>query len=196
VLTVLPARTLLVRSGAMVPAGAALTDGEISAAGLLRTARRAAAQDYLLREVRGIYRLHGLEIDDRHFEVLLARLFAYVRVTSPGDTGLLPGQILERRALRAHNARARAAGKARAKVRSHLLGLTRVASSSGLLAAASFQRAVAVLTEAALAGQAHPLDGLKENVMLGRLVPVGTGWPSLRGVRAKVAQRGPMKELS
>jgi DNA-directed RNA polymerase beta' subunit len=141
-----------------------------------------AVREYFLGELRAVYRQHGLEIDDRHFEVVLARLLAFVRVTEPGDTDLLPEQVLERRAFDTTNA-GLPVGARPATCRPHLLGLTRAASAApGFLAAASFQRSVAVLTEAALAGRVDCLVGLKENVMLGRLIPAGTGLKRRRTV--------------
>jgi DNA-directed RNA polymerase subunit beta' len=191
-------RGLAVRPGERVAVGTALTDGAVDPRALLEVAGVEAAQDYLLGEVRRIYRHHGLEIDDRHFEVILARLFGHVQVTDPGDTALLPGQVLARRAFAAGNRPRRDAAPgafrvglpAPARCRPYLLGLTRVAAGAdGFLAAASFQRAVEVLTTAALAGQGDELAGLKESVMLGRPIPAGTGQPRLR--QARVRQRRP-----
>jgi DNA-directed RNA polymerase subunit beta' len=178
-------------------------------------------RDFLLAEVRGIYRHHGLEIDDRHFEVILAQMLRKVRVQTSGDTDLLPGQLADRCAFEAANAdlqewvtvtdpgdsslaagrrlrrdavreeytRLEAEGKrapafatlAPATCRPHLLGLTRAAvQADSFIAAASFQRTVEVLAEAALAGRVDPLAGLKENVILGQRIPAGTGLPRLR----------------
>jgi DNA-directed RNA polymerase beta' subunit len=160
--------------------------GEASAAALLEAEGPEAAQDLLLGEVRRIYRRHGLEIDDRHFEVVLARLLGFVRVVDAGDTALLPEQVLERRAFRAHNDRALAAGRRPATCRPHFQGLARAAAGAeGFLAAASFQRAVAVLTESALEGRFDALEGLKENVILGRLIPAGTGLVGLSAARLR-----------
>jgi DNA-directed RNA polymerase subunit beta' len=187
-----------VRPGERVAAGAALTAGRVDPRELLEVAGVEAVQDYLLSEVRRIYRHHGLEIDDRHFEVILARLLGHVQVTDPGDTALLPGQVLERQAFAAANQPRRDAAPgafriglpAPARCRPHLLGLTRVAGGAdGFLAAASFQRAVEVLTAAALAGRSDELAGLKENVMLGRPIAAGTGLPRLR--QARLRQRRP-----
>jgi DNA-directed RNA polymerase subunit beta' len=135
-----------------------------------------AVAEYLLDEVRAVYRHHGLEIDDKHVEVIVAQLLRKVRVVSPGATDLLPDQVLDRHAFREANARLTDPAAPRATCRPHLLGLTRAAvGADSFLAGASFQRTVDVLAEAALAGRVDPLAGLKENVMLGRLVPAGTG---------------------
>jgi DNA-directed RNA polymerase subunit beta' len=187
----LAGKALVVRAGERVEAGARLTAGEADPVELLGLAGVDAVQEHLLSEVRGVYRRHGLEIDDRHFEVILARLLGFVRVQDAGDTELLPGQVLERGAFQAVSRRAQMGGGRPATGQAHLLGLTRVAEGAGgFLAAASFQRAVAVLAEAALAGRVDTLAGLKENVMLGQLIPAGTGQRRLREaeVRERVGQ--------
>ncbi len=144
--------------------------------------------DYLIDEVRAVYRHHGLEIDDKHLEVIVAQLLRKVRVVSPGATDLLPDQVIDRHAFREANARLTDPDAPRATCRPHLLGLTRAAvGADSFLAGASFQRTVDVLAEAALAGRVDLLTGLKENVMLGRLVPAGTGSERLR--RAEVRER-------
>jgi DNA-directed RNA polymerase beta' subunit len=168
-------RALSVRDGQAVEAGAPLTEGGVPLARMLALADAGMVGDSILESVRQIYRHHGLEIDDRHFEVILARMLSWVVVRGPGDTDLLPGQVLERAALQEINARLGPGGKP-ATVRPCLLGVSQVASrAGGFLAPASFQRAVAVLAEAALEGRADRLVGLKENVILGRLIPAGTG---------------------
>src|SRR5262249_54015760 len=129
----------------------------------------------LLEQVRRIYRRHRLDIDDRHFEVVLSRMLGSVIVRDPGDTHLGPGTLLPQADLRAVNT-ALPAGKKPATARAWLVGVRPVAArAEGFLAAASFQRAVKVLTEAALAGRVDRLAGLKENAMLGRRIPAGTG---------------------
>jgi DNA-directed RNA polymerase subunit beta' len=221
-----------VRDGERVVPGQPLTEGAVDPTELLAVAGPEAVQEHLLAGVRRVYRHHGLEIDDRHFEVILARMLRWVQVTDPGDSDLLPGQVLDREGFRAHNdslrgwvkvaeagdsglapgqrlrrevAEARQAQRARAGLhparfaalvpagaRPHLVGISRVAGrSEGFLAAASFQRAVEVLTEAALAGRADELLGPKENVLLGRLIPAGTGLPSLREARVRERARRP-----
>jgi DNA-directed RNA polymerase subunit beta' len=131
--------------------------------------------EHLLEQVRRIYRQHRLDIDDRHFEVVLSRMLGSVLVRDAGDTDLLPGTLLSRAELRAVNA-ALPAGKRPATARAWLLGVSQVAArAEGFLAAASFQQAVKVLTEAALAARRDRLVGLKENTILGRRIPAGTG---------------------
>jgi DNA-directed RNA polymerase subunit beta' len=179
-----------VATGDRVRAGQALTDGTPSPHDLLRTAGLEAVRTYLLDEIQGAYRLQGVEVDDKHVEVILARMLGSVKVRDGGDTDLLPGTVVERSALRAANARlgagtavARSAGRAKpaqgrpATGVSVLLGVSRAAlQADGFLSAASFQETTRVLAEAALAGKVDELAGLKENVLLGRLVPTGTGF--------------------
>jgi DNA-directed RNA polymerase beta' subunit len=134
-----------------------------------------AVADYLLVHVRELYRVHGLQIDDRHLEVVLARMLGSVRVTHAGDTELLPGEVLWRSAFDAVNQRL-PAGRERARCKPWLLGVSQAAGrAEGFLAAACFQRAVQVLTQASLEGRVDRLVGLKENVLLGRRIPAGTG---------------------
>jgi DNA-directed RNA polymerase subunit beta' len=137
---------------------------------LLRQEGMEAVQERLLACVTAMYGLHGLEINEKHFEVILTRMLTWVEVIEPGDSGLLPGQLIERRLL--------GTGRPGMRVRSRLLGISKAARlAEGFLAAASFEKTVQVLTEAALAGRCDRLVGLKENVMLGRRIPAGTGLP-------------------
>jgi DNA-directed RNA polymerase subunit beta' len=161
--------------------------GDVDLEELLAEEGPDAVQEYLIDEVRAVYRHHGLEIDDKHLEVIVAQLLRKVRVVSPGATDLLPDQVIDRRAFREANARLADPEAPRATCRPHLLGLTRAAvGADSFLAAASFQRTVDVLAEAALAGRVDSLAGLKENVMLGRPVPAGTGTERLRGAEVRV----------
>jgi DNA-directed RNA polymerase subunit beta' len=170
-------KPLRVGDGDTVEAGDELTEGGLDARRLLRLTDPARVAERLLKEVRMVYRAHGLEIDDRHFEVILARMLGFVQVLTPGDTPLVRGQVVERGAFDATNA-ALAEGRLRATCRPCLVGIRKVAAAgAGFLAAASFQGAVGVLTGAALAGRVDRLEGLMENVILGRRVPAGTGMP-------------------
>jgi DNA-directed RNA polymerase subunit beta' len=149
--------------------------GAIDLRQLLRESGPELVAEHLLEQVRRCYRQHGLEIDDRHFEVILARMLGQVQVTRPGHSGLWRGQVLDRRAFAQANQGLPA--EDRAACRPCLLGVSQVAlRGPGFLAAAGFQRTPRVLAEAALAGAIDPLTGLMENVLLGRRVPAGTGW--------------------
>jgi DNA-directed RNA polymerase subunit beta' len=171
----LAGRRICVHDGKVVLAGTPLTEGDASLTRMLSLGSPEMVGDWVLENVRQIYRHHGLEIDDRHFEVILARMLACVTILDPGDTDLLPGQVVEHLALQAVNHRL-PPERRRAKARPCLLGVSKAAGrAEGFLAAASFQRAVKVLTEASLEGRVDRLVGLKENVILGRRIPAGTG---------------------
>jgi DNA-directed RNA polymerase subunit beta' len=174
-ITRLGGRDLRVLDGEVVTAGTPLAEGEVDLRQMLRLGGPEMVADHLLEQVRRIYRQHRLDIDDRHFEVVLSRMLGSVLVVKAGNTNLLPGTILPRAVLRAVNAALRP-GKEPATGRVWLLGVSQVAArTEGFLAAASFQRAVKVLTEAALAARVDRLTGLKENTILGRRIPAGTG---------------------
>jgi DNA-directed RNA polymerase subunit beta' len=171
----LSGRALLVVDGQAVAAGSPLTEGDVDLPRLLALAGPEVVGDFILERVRQIYRQHGLEIDDRHFEVILARMLSSVTILDGGDTGLLPGQVIEHAVLQSIN-RQLGPNQRRATARPCLRGVSAAAGrATGFLAAASFQHAVKVLTEAALEGRIDRLAGLKENVILGRLIPAGTG---------------------
>jgi DNA-directed RNA polymerase beta' subunit len=219
-----PGREVLVGPGDRVEAGAPLTAGTPAVHDLLRVGGADAAQTHLLQELQGVYRASGIRIESRHFEVILAQMFRKVRVEATGDTGLLPGAVIDRQTFQAVNQRLRdrvkiedagdskllagtiidhqtyetkraaltAEGKRPPEAGAPnpatctpvLLGITQAAmQADSFLSAASFQQTSRVLAEAALAGRVDPLAGLKENVMLGRLVPVGTGFPANRDAR-------------
>jgi DNA-directed RNA polymerase subunit beta' len=167
--------TLIVRTGQVVKRGQPLTEGRPSPKGLLRLCGVEAVQDYLLREIQAVYRTQNVRLDDKHIELILARMLSRVRVRSAGDTTLLPGAIISRQQFEAANA---ALGKGvPARAEPVLLGIARAAvQSDSFISAASFQETTRVLTAAALAGKVDRLEGLKENVIVGRLVPAGTGY--------------------
>jgi DNA-directed RNA polymerase subunit beta' len=168
-------RALRVHDRQIVAAGTPLTEGDVDLQQMLALAGPVMVGEHVLESIRQAYRYHGLEIDDRHFEVILERMLSSVSIHHPGDTGLLHGQAVDRRVLHAAHRRLRE-GQQPAEARPCLLGVSAVAGrTAGFLAAASFQRAVKVLSEAALAGQVDRLSGLKENVILGRRIPAGTG---------------------
>jgi DNA-directed RNA polymerase subunit beta' len=174
-------RRVLVRCGDRVERGQPMTDGLIDPHELLRLCGVSAVQEYLVREVQAVYRDQNVKIDDRHVEVLVAQMLRKVSVVSAGDTSLVPGSLIDRHHFDAANARL-PAGKALATCRTELIGVKKAALLSGsFLSAASFEETSKVLTEAALAGKVDPLTGLKENVIVGKLVPAGTGFRSERG---------------
>jgi DNA-directed RNA polymerase subunit beta' len=148
---------------------------------VLRQGGVEAVRDYLVKEVQAVYRSQSVDVDDKHIEIVVAQMLRKVKVEDPGDTGLLPGAVMDRLAFQAANDRVTERGGVRATARVQLLGVTRAAvQSDSFIAAASFQETTRVLTEAALAGKVDPLLGLKENVILGRLIPAGTGFTAGR----------------
>jgi len=171
------AARLRVEDGQMVKAGDQLTDGPKNPREILRILGKEACQMYLLEEVQSVYRSQGVNIHDKHIEIIISQMLRRVRVRSSGDTDLLPGEILDRKAFEERNARVIEAGGTPATAQPILLGLTRAAlATESFLAAASFQETSRVLTDAAVRGRVDHLRGLKENVILGKLIPVGTGF--------------------
>jgi DNA-directed RNA polymerase subunit beta' len=168
-------RRVRVADGQTVEAGTPLCEGDVDLRQMLALGGSGLVGDYLLEGVRKLFREHWLEVDDRHFEVILSRMLGGVIVRDAGDTDLLPGEVLSRPSLAAVN-RALAAGQRPAYARTWILGVSQAAArAQGFLAAASFQRAVKVLSEAAITASRDDLLGPKENVILGRTIPAGTG---------------------
>ncbi|MFA4016138.1 MAG: hypothetical protein RUDDFDWM_001240 [Candidatus Fervidibacterota bacterium] len=166
-----------VKEGDRVEAGQQLTGGTINPHAFLALRGVKAVQDYLLREIQTIYRLQGIDINDKHIEIIIRQMLRKRRVKDPGDTDLLPGQLVDRATLEYENARVRALGKREATADWVLMGIMHAAESTeSWLSAASFQRTTQALTDAAIKGKVDHLIGLKENVIIGRLIPAGTGF--------------------
>ena len=151
-----------------------------------------AVQDYLIQEVQRVYRMQGVDINDKHIEVIIRQMMKKVRVEDAGDTGLLPSSWVEKSELEYENGRIRervAAGELELREATYtpmLLGITKASlATDSFLSAASFQETTRVLTDAAIKGKVDPLLGLKENVIIGKLVPAGTGMACYRDVEAK-----------
>jgi DNA-directed RNA polymerase subunit beta' len=168
---------LLVKDGATVEAGQPLTEGSLNPHRVLRIQGREACQMYLLREVQKVYRSQGQNIHDKHFEVITRKMLSKVQVTRPGDTKYLPGDAVDRLEIRRINEQMLAEGKQTAKFVEILLGVTKASlSTDSFLSASSFQHTIKVLAQAAIAASTDPLFGLKENVIIGKLIPAGTGF--------------------
>jgi len=164
--------SIRVEKGAHVKAGDQLTEGHVNPQDILRIKGREAAQRYLVDEIQKVYRSQGVNINDKHIEVIARRMLQKVRVDTPGDTELLPGDLVDRFTFEETNARAVAEGGEAATAQTALLGITKAAlNAESWLAAASFQETTRVLTEAAINGKTDRLVGLKENVIIGRLIP-------------------------
>ncbi|MBN2099379.1 MAG: DNA-directed RNA polymerase subunit beta' [Dehalococcoidia bacterium] len=161
-----------IEKGAHVKAGDQLTEGHVNPQDILRIKGREAAQRYLVDEIQKVYRSQGVNINDKHIEVIARRMLQKVRVDTPGDTELLPGDLVDRFTFEETNARVVAEGGEAATAQTALLGITKAAlNAESWLAAASFQETTRVLTEAAINGKTDRLVGLKENVIIGRLIP-------------------------
>ena len=176
--------TIKVMDGQVLEAGDELTEGSVNPHDILKIKGVGAVQDYMLREVQRVYRLQGVEISDKHIEVLVRQMLKKVRVEEPGDTDLLPGAMIDNLELEALNEEMEAAGKQPATGKAVLLGITKASlATNSFLSAASFQETTKVLTEAAIKGKVDKLIGLKENVIIGKLIPAGTGMKRYRNVR-------------
>ena len=166
------------RDGAkvMIHAGDQITEGSVSPMELLSVRGREAVQSFLVEEVQRVYRSQGVDINDKHIEVIVRQMMRKVRIENAGDTDLLPGEIVSQWEYEDANAHALAEGGEPATAQTVLLGLIKAAlNTSSWLSAASFQETTRVLTEAAISGKVDRLRGLKENVIIGKLIPAGTG---------------------
>src|SRR5438105_3126272 len=172
---------LSIEDGQQVNAGDFLTEGSANPQDILRISGREAVHRYMVNEVQKVYRSQGVTINDKHIEIIVRQMLRKVRIEEAGDTELLPMELFDRFEFEDINARTIAAGGEPATAQTVLLGVTKASlSTSSFLAAASFQETTRVLTEAAVMGQKDRLLGLKENVIIGKLIPAGTGLPSRR----------------
>jgi DNA-directed RNA polymerase subunit beta' len=168
---------LLVEEGQQIKPGVQLVEGVLNQHNILRIQGREATQRYLLSEVQSVYRSQGVNINDKHLEVVFRKMLGKVQISKSGDTDLLPGELVERLALEDINRETVEAGGQPARAWPVLLGITKAAlNTESFLSAASFQHTIKILSAAAVEGKEDPLLGLKENVILGRLIPAGTGY--------------------
>ena len=168
---------LLVEEGQRIEPGTQLIDGVLNLHDILRVLGREATEHYLLSEVQQVYRSQGVNIHDKHFEVILRKMLNKVQIIESSDTELLPGELVDRLELEDINRKTTEAGGQPAKGWPILLGITKAAlSTDSFLSASSFQHTIRVLSGAAIEGKEDPLLGLKENVIIGKLVPAGTGY--------------------
>jgi len=174
---------LLINDGDFVEPGDKLTEGPLDPNVLLKVKGENAVQNYLLEEVQNVYRSQGVEINDKHIEVIIRQMMRKVKVTKAGDTDLLPGSLVNRYEFRKKNNEAVDEGREPATIKPELLGITKASlATDSFLSAASFQETTRVLTEASLEGKVDPLLGLKENVIIGQLIPAGTGMKYYRDI--------------
>jgi DNA-directed RNA polymerase subunit beta' len=170
------ARTIIVSNGQKIQAGTAITSGQRDPQDVLRIQGREAVQLYLVKEVQRVYRNTGVYIHDKHIEVIVRQMLRRVKVDDPGDTDMLPNDLVDRFVYEDTNARVLAEGGEPATAQTVLLGVTKASlNTDSFLAAASFQETTRVLTEAAIEAQTDHLVGLKENVIIGKLIPAGSG---------------------
>jgi len=168
---------LWVKEGDAIEKGEQLTEGSIDLKELHLLRGRDAVQRYLLQEVQQIYSSQGQSLNDKHIEIIVKQMFSRVYVEDSGETELLPGEIVEKAQLMHANMDAKEEGKKQAGGRELFLGISKVSlSTQSFLSAASFQETSKVLINAAITGKTDNLEGLKENVIIGRLIPVGTGF--------------------
>ncbi len=173
--------------GAYLEAGDELTEGSVNPHDILKIKGVEAVQDYMLREVQRVYRLQGVEINDKHIEVIVRQTLKKIRVEDNGDTQFLPGTLVDILDFEDENERMIAEGKQPAEGKRVMLGITKAAlATNSFLSAASFQETTKVLTEAAIKGKVDPLIGLKENVIIGKLIPAGTGMRRYRDVQIDI----------
>ncbi|HEY49948.1 MAG TPA: DNA-directed RNA polymerase subunit beta' [Dehalococcoidia bacterium] len=184
-----PMTPILVEDGAKVEAGQQLTEGLVHPQDILRIMGREAVQRYLVDEVQKVYRSQGVNINDKHIEIIVRQMLRKVKVDSPGDSGLLPGELIDSLSYEDINAKVLSEGGEPATAQPVLLGITRASlNTDSFLAKASFQETTRVLTEAAVSGSTDRLTGLKENVIIGKLIPA-------RSEISKAAERLPEPPL-
>ena len=175
------AKKISVTNGEFIKAGTRLFEGNINPHDILDVLGVQATQNYIVKEVQKVYRSQGVEINDKHIEIIVHQMLRKIKITEPGGSGWLPGETVDIVAFRAMNQRLDDEGKDRAVGENLLLGTTKAAlATDSFLSAASFQETTRVLTEAAIKGKEDPLLGLKENVIIGKLIPAGTGMSRYR----------------
>ena len=174
-------KRISVEEGQVIEAGTRLIEGNINPHDILRVLGVKATQNYIVKEVQKVYRSQGVEINDKHIEIIVHQMLRKIKILNPGDSAWLPGETVDIVAYRAENQRLEDEGKEAAVGENLLLGTTKAAlATDSFLSAASFQETTRVLTEAAIKGKEDPLLGLKENVIIGKLIPAGTGMSRYR----------------
>jgi len=178
---------LLVKEGEEVEPGTILTAGSAYPKDILKTRGVKGVQDYILKEVQSVYRAQGVDINDKHVEVIVRQMLRKVRIENCGDTALLPGELVDVTRYEEENQRTLENGGRPATASRVLQGITKASlTSESFLSAASFQETEKVLTEAAIKSKVDPLVGLKENVVLGKLIPAGTGSKEYKNLSTRV----------
>ena len=173
-----------IMDGAALEAGDELTEGSVNPHDILKIKGVRAVQDYMIQEVQRVYRLQGVEINDKHIEVIVRQMLKKIRIENNGDSEFLPGTLVDILDYEDTNERLQEEGKELAEGKQVMLGITKASlATNSFLSAASFQETTKVLTEAAIKGKIDPLIGLKENVLIGKLIPAGTGMKRYNSIR-------------
>ena len=173
-----------ITDGQILEAGDELTEGSVNPHDILRIKGVRAVQDYMIREVQRVYRLQGVEISDKHIEVIVRQMLKKIRIENNGDTEFLPGTLVDVLDFEEENEKLIKEGKEPADGKQVMLGITKASlATNSFLSAASFQETTKVLTEAAIKGKVDPLIGLKENVIIGKLIPAGTGMKKYANIK-------------
>jgi DNA-directed RNA polymerase subunit beta' len=174
-------------TGDRVEVGQQLTEGSVNPHEILRVKGVLALQQHLVDEVQQVYRSQGVTIHDKHIELIARQMLRKVHIIEPGDTDFLPGDLINRRLFEDRNAEVVENGSIPASARPVLLGITKASlATDSWLSAASFQETTRVLTDAAIQGKSDPLLGLKENVIIGKLIPAGTGMHRYRNIQVRI----------
>ena len=185
---------LRVREGSELAAGDRITEGSVNPHDILAVQGVLAVQEYLVQEVQEVYRSQGVNINDKHIEVIVRQMLRKHKVEDSGDTLMLPGSLVDVFDLEEANQQAEAEGGMPAEAKPTLLGITKASlATESFLSAASFQETTRVLTEASIKGRLDKLLGLKENVIIGKLIPAGTGLARYRNVTIDVEGQGDME---
>ena len=186
-----------IQDGDVLEAGDELTEGSVNPHDLLKIKGLRAVQDYMIGEVQRVYRLQGVEINDKHVEVIVRQMLKKIRVEESGDSDMLPGTSMDVLEFNEMNEKLIAEGKAPAEGKQIMLGITKASlATDSFLSAASFQETTKVLTEAAINGRVDPLIGLKENVIIGKLIPAGTGMKRYRSVELNTDDLAPTEDIA
>jgi DNA-directed RNA polymerase subunit beta' len=172
-----------VKQGQFLEAGDPITEGSINPHDILRVKGVLGVQDYIVKEVQRVYRMQGVDINDKHVEVIVRQMLSKVKIDDPGDTDLLPGGLVDILEFNSENEKTIANELRPAVSKRVLLGITKASlATESFLSAASFQETTRVLTEAAIKGKEDNLIGLKENVIIGKLIPAGTGMKRYKNI--------------
>ena len=189
------AAKLSVKVGDQVYAGSNINEGPLNPHDIFRLRGMKGVYDYLLKEVQRVYSSQGVDINDKHIEIIVSQMLSKFSIDDPGDTSLLPGGMYSRSEIEEENEQMIAEGKKPATYQRKLLGITKASlATSSFLSAASFQETTRVLTDASIKGKSDRLQGLKENVIIGKLIPAGTGMKRYRNVTVDYGENTELME--